>query len=141
MIDILFIKGLLLFSLLLGASASDIKTHEVKDIFSLLIGEVALIGIPFSNLPEMFLSAAIITIPMFGIALFEPKGIGGADIKLTAACAFLLGLQKGLIFIILGLLLAVLCNLVFKKLLKDRYKEPFALVPYLSIGCMVAYLV
>lgn len=139
MFNILFIKGVIIFLLLLFASISDIKTHEVSGLFSILIGVTGLIGISFEQLPGMFLGAAIITIPMFGIALFEPGGIGGADIKLTSACAFLLGFQKGLVFIVLGLLLAVLCNLVFKKLLKDRYKEPFALVPYLSIGCISAY--
>ena len=140
MINILYIKALILFTLLLLASIRDIKTHEVSDIYSILIGVTALIGISFEQLPGLFLSAAIITIPMFGIALFEPGGIGGADIKLTAACGFFLGLQKGLVFIVLGLLLAVLCNLAFKKIFKDQYREPFALVPYLSIGCMVAYL-
>lgn len=138
--NILFIKALILFSLLLFASISDIRTHEVSNIYSIMIGVTGLIGISLEQLPGMFLSAAIITIPMFGIALFEPGGIGGADIKLTAACAFFLELQKGVVFIILGLLLAVLCNLVFKKIFKDQYKEPFALVPYLSVGCMIAYL-
>lgn len=138
--NILFIKALILFSLLLFASISDIRTHEVSNIYSILIGLTALIGISLEQLPGMFLSAAIITIPMFGIALFKPSGIGGADIKLTAACAFFLGLQKGLVFIMLRLLLAVLCNLVFKKIFKDQYKESFALVPFLSVGCMIAYL-
>lgn len=141
MINVIFIKGLILFFILLFASISDIKTHEVSDIFSILIVATALIGIPFEQLPGMFLSAIIITIPMFVIALFKPDGIGGADIKLTAASAFLLGIEKGLIFIILGLLLAVLCNIAFKKILKDQYKEPFALVPYLSVGFSIAFLI
>ena len=141
MINILAVKCMILLTLLLFASISDIKTHEVSNIYSILVGVTALIGISLEQLPGMFLGAAILTIPMLGIALFEPGGIGGADIKLTTACAFLLGLQRGLVFIVLGLLLAVLCNLVFKKLLKDQYKEPFALVPYLGVGCMVAYLI
>jgi len=140
MVNILLIKALILFILLLLASIRDIQTHEVSNIYSIMIGVTALIGISLGQVPGMFLSAIIITIPMFGFALFKPGGIGGADIKLTASCAFFLGLQKGLMFIILGLLLAVICNLVFNKLLKNRYKEPFALVPYLSVGCMVAYL-
>jgi leader peptidase (prepilin peptidase)/N-methyltransferase len=140
MINILLIKALILFTLLMFASIRDIRTHEVSNIYSILIGLTALIGISLEQVLGMLLSAVIITIPIFGFALFKPGGIGGADIKLTAACSFLLGLQKGLLFIIIGLSLAVLCNLAFKILLKDRYKEPFALVPYLSMGCMAAYL-
>ena len=101
MINILILKALILFVLLLLASISDIRTHEVSNIYSIMIGVTALVGISLEQLLGMFLSAAIIIIPMFGIALFEPGGIGGADIKLTAACAFFLGLQKGLVFIIL----------------------------------------
>ena len=139
MLDTLLIKTLILFLLLLYASINDIRTHHVEDVIPFLIGSIALIGISLSDIPGMFLSAFIIALPMFCMALIKPGEIGGADIKLTAACAFLLGIQKGLVFIVLGLFLAVICNLVLKKLYKDRYKEPFALIPYLSIGCMIAY--
>lgn len=141
MFNILLTKAIFLFFILLLASISDIRTHEVSDIFSILIGLIGLIGVSLTQIPGMLLSALVITLPMFIIEMIKPGRIGGADIKITAASAFLLGIQKSLIFILVGLFLAIITNLIFKAIKRTQSKEPFALIPYLSIGCMVAFLV
>ncbi len=137
--DIFIIKGLILFTLLVLASISDLRTHKVSDVYSILIASTAFIGTTINELLWMLVSSIVITMPMLIFAIKTPGGIGGADIKVIAACAFLLGVSKGLMFIILGLFLAVIANLILKTIKKSKYKEPFALLPYLSIACMAAY--
>lgn len=138
--DIFIIKGLILFTLLVLASISDIRTHEVSDVYSIFIAATAFIGTTINDLPWMLISSIVVTMPMFIFAIKTPGGIGGADVKVIAACAFLLGVSKGLMFIILGLFLAIIANLILKTIKKSNYKEPFALLPYLSIACMTAYI-
>jgi leader peptidase (prepilin peptidase)/N-methyltransferase len=141
MFNVLFIKATILCIILLLASIQDIKSHEVSDFYHVLIVATALIGISLPQLPGMLIGAFFITLPVLIVEIRHPGGIGGADIKLTAACTFFLGIQRGLVFLLIGLILAVVSNRIINAVMKTRYKEPFALVPYLSVGCMVAYLV
>ena len=69
----------------------------------------------------------------------RPGSYGGADIKIMAACTFLLGLGKGLTAVILGLLLAIVCTVIIRKINRQSMKESFALVPYLAVGSMLAF--
>ena len=66
----------------------------------------------------------------------ELGSIGGADIKLSAACAFMLGTVQGMTGLMIGLILAVIINSI-----KNRKKkhEGFPLIPYLAVGFMTAY--
>ena len=135
-----FVQGSILCFLLLFASNSDIHTREVPDSVSIMIAITALIGKELANIPTMLFAAVLITLPQLAIAIIKPNTYGGADIKLMAACAFLLGFKKGLIAIIVGLLLAVICTVITRKLKNQSLKDSFALIPYLSIGSMVAFL-
>ena len=94
------IKGLTLFMILLYASNSDLKTREVNDNISIMITITALIGIGISNIPMMLLGAICVTIPGLLMATLKPNSYGGADIKIMAACSFLLGFERGLVAII-----------------------------------------
>lgn len=134
------IKGFILFLLLQLASNSDIQIRQVENNIPVMIAITALIGITMNQFPSMLLGVLVITIPQLAIEILKPGSIGGADIKITAACALLLGLEKGLVFILAGLIIAVISTTILKKIRRDCYKEPFALVPYLSVGCFIAYL-
>jgi len=135
------IKGLTLFMLLLYASNSDLKTREVSDNIPIMIVITALIGIGISNIPMMVLGAICVTIPQLLIATLKPNSYGGADIKIMAACSFLLGLERGLVAIIVGLLLAVIMTITIRKIQKKDLKNTFPIVPYLSIGSFLAFLI
>lgn len=54
-----------------------------------------------------------------------------------AASGFFLGMEKGIAAAIIGLTLAVLVQGAF---LRNR-NAPFALIPYLTAGCMAASLI
>ena len=96
----------------------------------------AFIGTDMSALPGMLLSALIIGGIMLTTAAVTKSSIGGADIKLSAACAFMLGTVQGMTGLMIGLILAVIINSI-----KNRKKkhEGFPLIPYLAVGFMAAY--
>lgn len=139
--EMTIIKGLVFFMLLLYASICDIKTKRVRDFVSLMIIITALIDVEIGNLPMMILSIICITIPQLIVAIFRPNRYGGADIKIMASCAFLLGLEKGIFAVILGLSVGIITTIIINKIKHNNLKHPFAVVPYLSFGCFVAYLI
>ena len=94
----------------------------------------AFIGTDLSSIPNMFFSALFAGGIMLITMLITKSNIGGADIKMAAACCFLLGLSRGIIGLLAGMILAVVFN-IFKK---DK-KKGFPMIPYLAVGFMTAY--
>ncbi|HCA30120.1 MAG TPA: hypothetical protein DEP23_11405 [Ruminococcaceae bacterium] len=135
------LKGFILFLLLLYASVSDLAIREAEDYIPLMIILTALIGIGISDIPVMLIATVVITVPQLAVAVLKPGTYGGADIKIMAACTFLLGLTKGMFALVTGLLLAVVVTIIVRKIKEQNVKEPFALVPFLSVGCFLAYLI
>ena len=133
------LRGVVLCLALLYASGADIRTREVPDCLSVTIAVAALIGRVLGELPVLLVETALLTIPQLAAAILRPGSYGGADIKLMAACTFLLGLGKGLTAVILGLMLAIVCTVIIRRINRQSMKESFALVPYLSAGSMLAF--
>lgn len=135
-------KGMILFGILLFASASDIYKREVPDCIWIMITILALVVFETSNLPSMLLGAAVVFLPQLLLAMIRPnKAVGGADIKISTSAAFLLGTEKGILALIIGLSLAVIVMLIMRKVKNTNKNDPFPLVPFLSVGIMVSYLV
>lgn len=130
------VKGIIFCLLLAFSSYEDIKTRECENYVHLMIVIAAFIGTDMSALPGMLLSALIIGGIMLMTAAVTKSSIGGADIKLSAACAFMLGTVQGMTGLMIGLILAVIINSI-----KNRKKkhEGFPLIPYLAVGFMTAY--
>lgn len=131
------IKGIILSLVLAFCSYSDIKTRECDDYPYLMIVIAAFIGTELSALPDMILSGLAVGLMMFAAMFFMKAVVHGADLKLAAACAFLLGFWNGITGLIAGLLIAVIVNLIK---LKNK-KDGFPLIPYLAIGFMMAYFI
>lgn len=134
------LKGIILLQILLYASVSDIQTHEVKDFVSVLIFITGFIGVTLSDIPMMLFSGLAIGGVLLICAMVSGNRIGGADVKLSAACAFLLGFSKSIAGLVIGLFLAIICNIYFSHKNKTKGKA-FPLVPYLSIGFMAMYFI
>ncbi len=132
------IKGIIFLQILLYASVSDIQTHEVKDFVSVLIFITGFIGVTLSDVPMMLFSGLAIGGVLLICAMVSGNRLGGADVKLSAACAFLLGFSKGATGLVIGLIVSVIINLIIQKHKKIK-NQPFPLVPYLSIGFMLMY--
>lgn len=122
----------IVFQTLLFASVYDIKTHTVPDYVHILIMSAGLLR--FQPLPA-FLGFILVPLPFFIAALRKENSVGGGDIKLMAACGFVLGVKWGFTALIFGLLMAVLWNAAYNK-----EKKPFALAPYLTLGCFMALI-
>ena len=134
------LKGIILLQILLYASVSDIQTHEVKDFISVLIFITGFIGVTLADVPMMLFSGLAIGGVLLICAMVSGNRLGGADVKLSAACAFLLGFSKSIAGLVIGLFLAIICNIYFSHKNKTKGKA-FPLVPYLSIGFMAMYFI
>lgn len=134
------LKGIILLQILLYASVSDIQTHELKDFISVLIFITGFIGVTLSDIPMMLFSGLAIGGVLLICAMVSGNRLGGADVKLSAACAFLLGFSKSIAGLVIGLFLAIICNIYFSHKNKTKGKA-FPLVPYLSIGFMAMYFI
>lgn len=118
---------------LLFAAEYDRAFHMVPDYIPVWILATGLTGIqPVRALAGM----ALASLPLFAAAISHEGSIGGGDIKLMAACGFVLGVPGGFAALAAGLSLAVVCE----KLRGRGKNEPFALAPYLAAGCLLADL-
>ena len=134
------LKGFIFSVIMLYAANSDIETMEVPDSVHVMILITALIGVAKENILSMLLGFVLIPLPLFVAAVIKQNSIGGADIKLMAASAFLLGFEKALVALIIGSVLAVICTCLVRNIKNQSSKTVFPLVPYLGIGCFIAYL-
>lgn len=142
MTELSIVKGILLIAILVYASISDILKHEVPDFVWIAILGISFIGFSLQNLPSQIIGAAAVFLPQFIFAMVCPsKALGGADIKISAALAFCLGAGKGIAALILGLTAAVLWIPIWRKIRRINKSQPFALVPFLSLGTLAAYLI
>lgn len=141
-LTVTMLQGLFLFFVLLYASLSDLTTHTVDDSVWLIVSALALVSIPTIGLGTMCIGAFMVFVPQMALALIPPhRTLGGADIKLSTALAFLLGTWRGLGAYLAGLLLAVVVMSIYNYKNKTENKQPFALVPFLSIGAMIAFFI
>ena len=136
------IKTTILLALLLYASVRDIKTHEVPDSISIMLLILGLVDTDIARLPSMLFGALMVFLPQFISALINPsKALGGADIKLSSASSFLLGAQRGLFALMVGLTLSVVIVPIMRKVRKLPKDQSFPLIPFLSVGVFAGYFI
>lgn len=136
------LQGLFLLSTLLYASCSDLTRHEVDDHIWVTVLALSLCSLATEGILSMLIGAFCVFVPQMAMAFLPPKKtLGGADIKLSTALALLLGSWRGIGAYVFGLLLAIICITVYSKFKKCNCKKGFALVPYLSIGAMLLFLI
>ena len=136
------IQGLFLAFVLLYASSSDIATHEVGDYAWVLILALAIPALATQSILSMVLAALFVFLPQMIPAWLPPhKTLGGADIKISTALAFLLGGWRGILAYLVGLIIAVLFVSIYGRIRRIPKKQPFALVPFLSVAAMALFFV
>ena len=135
-------QGILFAGFLTCGSISDLRTHTVPDWVWMGVAGSALIGMKLSSLPSMLLGAAAVLLIEVPLAVvMKDRAIGGADIKLSAAGAFLLGWRRGLAALILGLLLFVVIIPLVRLIRHEKQDKAFPLVPFLAAGQLAVYLI
>ena len=137
------LQAVLFFCLLLAASVWDLRKRIIPDSLCLLIALTGLI-----NFSPVRLWGVLAALPLLIAALCKPEGIGGGDIKLTAASGFAIGLPTVSAGLIIGMTVAVLCYLVRIIICKRKTSKGQAvnqialpLVPFLSIGFIAATII
>lgn len=138
----LVIQAVFFITLLILASAIDIRKRIIPNTVCALIALTGLI-----NFSPVNLFGILAALPLLIAAMYEQNSIGGGDIKLTAACGSVLGIEGGIAGLIIGLAAMLLFYAgmalirVFHKD-KDRKKDKAALpmAPFLSIGFIAACL-
>ncbi|MCQ2770636.1 MAG: hypothetical protein MJ236_02420 [Clostridia bacterium] len=119
---------------------SDVKTHNVRDLYSFLT-----LGFTFPSIFRLgFVNCIVgmlsVFIPLFIVAFIKPYSIGGADIKLGSALALGVGFPNAVFGLTIGLVFGVLVTLIKNRVKRKDSKEPFALIPYLAIGFFSFFL-
>lgn len=132
------IQTIFLCCTFLYASYGDIKTHEADDFVHVLVLAIALMHKPAAGIPAAILASMVLLVLMYVASCIPGTGIGGADIKFVAACAFFSSLQLGLIGLGLGAFLGLIFNSPFRKNAAEG--EGFPMLPYLSCSYMLVYL-
>ena len=143
MIHILFVIILLI------TGAIDAATRKIHNLSPLLIALLAILRMICdpTAIRSCIVGFFLLSVPMFLLALLR-GGLGGGDIKLTAACGLFLGVD-GLLsgFLIAGSLALTsnfICHLYKNRQRKRKpratmiHPSSFALGPYLSIGFILA---
>ena len=130
-------KGLVFAQLLLLAGFFDALTHEIPDTLQVLIFIDGLIQI---EPKQAFLGFFIVSVPLLVLAIITSGGVGGGDIKLMAACGWVLGPYGVIDGSVIGLLISIpVFYLISRRNNKDKTKM-YAMAPCLGIGCFIAYL-
>ncbi len=134
------LKATLLLNIFLFASVCDIKERKVEDYVPIMLLIIGFINVSPTVLFSRAMAFAISFALMFIIAIISNNKIGGADVKFIPACFFILGAAKGLFGLITGLFLAIIGTLIRNKVKKSEDKT-LPLIPYLSAGFLVGYLI
>ncbi len=129
----------LMCSALLALSVIDFRTYEIPVGFPIFI---ALLGVLHLLLDLSFWKNALIGLFCISFPLFllflcsKGRAIGGGDVKLMAACGFLLGWQKICFGFLLGCILGSLIHVIRMKC--SGADRVLAMGPYLSLGVFLS---
>lgn len=140
------VQGVFLAFILMYATWSDLTSHTVDDFVWVLIFALGVSSMATTGFASMLFGAFAVFVPQIVMSLIPKcKPIGGADLKISTAIAFLLGWQRGIIAFVAGLFIAVIFMTLYNKF-NDKNEEadgtekPFALVPFLSLAAMALYM-
>jgi len=132
----LLLQGCVFIAMLVLASAWDIHKRIIPDTMCLCIAMSGLIAFDLMNL-----FGILISLPLLLAALLW-DGMGGGDIKLMAAAGLVLGLQKSMAAMIMGLTAMLVFHAIYTLIQRLRGRDApkaYPLAPFLSLGCLAVY--
>lgn len=139
---------LLLTPLLIYLSAVDIKLQMAPDWGAYVTAALSLPSVAYyvvkhdySGLIAMGFGLLLCFLPMLIAAMVSNGGLGGADIKLMASAGLLLGIHRAFLALVIGLLCFVIVNAIKVKAGKAERKQKMALIPFLTVGIILAAVI
>ena len=136
------IKGIAMACVLLYASVQDISMREADDCLWVMLVLLSLVNFAEIGVFSMLIGAVAVFIPQVVIAnAVKTGGIGGADIKISTAGVLSLGFFSGVIGYMAGLVFAVIFQTIYNKIKKQSCRNGFPLLPFLSAGLMLGYVI
>ncbi|WP_028309451.1 prepilin peptidase [Desulfitibacter alkalitolerans] len=141
--DVLLIKYLVLFSVLIVATFIDLDHQIIPNKLVFLIFTWGIIWQIFY--PELFwyqsIGGAILGGGLlFLAAIISRGGMGGGDIKLMFAAGFILGISATALALFLSFLAGSIIGMVLILLRIKGRKDPIPFGPFLSLGIFIAAL-
>ncbi|MDR2571153.1 MAG: prepilin peptidase [Oscillospiraceae bacterium] len=128
-------------AVLLTISVIDFKTSEIPDSLILTIALFAIVAIwamPETTLLDRGIGLVVISVPLLMASCIKAGAFGGGDIKLMAACGFLLGWQATLLAFFIALLPAG-CYAVYMILTGKRDRtQHMVFGPSICIGVTIS---
>ena len=128
-------------AVLLAISIIDFDTSEIPDSLIIAIGIFAIAAIWVMSgvsILERLIRLVVISVPLLVLSLIINGAFGGGDIKLMAACGFLLGWQATLLAFFIALLLAG-CYAIYMISTKKRNRtEHMVFGPAICAGVAVS---
>ncbi|WP_018306474.1 prepilin peptidase [Desulfitobacterium hafniense] len=134
----LLLQGGFFITLLVAASFWDVWKRIIPDILSSGIALTSLLVFQPANLWGIFTA-----LPLLAAALIW-GGTGGGDIKLMAAAGVVLGFNRGMAALIVGLSGLLLFHgalAIIQKLRGRTVPRAYPLAPFLTLGCLSAYFI
>lgn len=145
----LFFEYACLAAVLLLLSLIDLDIHEILHSLLLVILVLGVMTFVFSFFSfslsgtvwwEHLVGAFVISLPLFLVMMFT-GGIGGGDVKLMFCLGLLLGYKLTLVTFLFGIVIAAVVAVILRVFCGKGAKYQLALVPFLSLGAMIALLV
>lgn len=128
----------LFYLILFRASVLDVKSKQIQNYYSGLIIIVSLFYISDIPLLQRFVEGVIISIPLIIIWIIWKKGLGAGDIKLIFGCTLVLGIEKVMWGLLLGMVLAGVAGIALRKI---NNKNKIPLVPFISLGMFITVFI
>lgn len=140
---VLLIKGIFFAVLLITAAVQDLKKREILNLIPLLLLLVGLIRIdPLDACLGFLLTGLPYLLASVFVKRTDGFAIGGGDIKLMAACGFVLGIWGGIIQSVLSLTLAVTAGIIMALVRRKPFNEiQIPLAPCFCAGGIATYTV
>ncbi len=140
-----FIIGILLLSLLVITSVSDIYYKLIPDIFFIIFG-VSLLVLrtiyPYTTIINtyIYLFSALgffVVLTVLATKALKKPALGGADIKLFTILGFTFGLVNLFLTVFISSFIGLIYGLIMREKLEDGYL-PF--IPFIALASMITYI-
>ena len=136
------VKGIAIAFVLLYASVQDFSVREADDFLWVMLVLLSLVNFAETGIASMLIGGFAVFVPQMVIAnTVKTGGIGGADIKISTAGVLSLGFFGGVIGYMAGLVFAVIFQTIYSKIKNQSCKNGFPLLPFLSAGLMLGYVI